>query len=233
MPQLSLVGRACDAKPVDAEVVDAAVLNGLDDLLPNFEQWIAQIEDRHAGERQRLAGLVDQAEADRDRQAHAVQQHERRYSGFVAKGDDVKADLAMEFVQEARRDLQDADTRLKATRDALDSVPTSAPHDRLFDFALSLRDAIRGKAEDAHSTAEVNRVLVEFFQGFTVAETAWAGVEAGRWTYSHPTRRGVLIQPHLRPEVVHALSDTWPAMASAETPPPLEWAARNSDLSHE
>ena len=217
----------CDQKPVDAEAIDAAVMERLHDLLPDFETWIAQLEDRHAGERQRLADLVNQAEADRDRQARALDQHERRYRDMVAR-DDAKADLALEFVADAHRDLADAETRLQATRDALDSIPASAPRDALLDFALSLRDAIRGQAENAHGVEEVNRVLVTNFEAFEVHQEwelhsdAEPIVQAGR----------VLIEPVLRIEVARRF---WPEPLDASEPPapPLEWieAVRNSDLS--
>ena len=42
-------------KPVDAEPIDTAVMERLHDLLPDFDGWITQIEDRHAIERGKLA----------------------------------------------------------------------------------------------------------------------------------------------------------------------------------
>ncbi len=96
----------CDAKPVDAEAVDTAVMERLHDLLPDFERWIEQIEDRHASERERLALLVERAEAEVTAARGTVAKHEKRYRDAVAADDDTKADLMLEFVQEARRDLE-------------------------------------------------------------------------------------------------------------------------------
>ena len=152
----------CSARPVDAEVVDTAVMERLADLLPDFAIWIGQIEDRHADERGRFARLVDEAERDRGRARADVDRHERRYRDLVAR-DDPHADLALEFVAGARRDLADAETRLEATRDALDSIPSEAPRNALLDFALDLREAIAGKVASSQSVSDVNRVLIEHF----------------------------------------------------------------------
>jgi hypothetical protein len=51
----------CDARPIDAELVDREVVAGLDKLLVDFEGWRAQIEDRHTSERNRLADEVAKA----------------------------------------------------------------------------------------------------------------------------------------------------------------------------
>lgn len=112
----------CDAKPVDAELVDTAVMERLHDLLPDFDRWISQIEDRNADERSRIACLVEKAERDRDAQARALEAHERRYR-LAVTDDDAKADLLLEFVQEARAELSAADLRLTAANDALVSLP--------------------------------------------------------------------------------------------------------------
>jgi hypothetical protein len=217
----------CDAKPVNAEVVDTAVMESLHDVLPDFEAWIAAIEDRHADERARLAQLVEKAEAERDRQEANVGRHERRYRDAVASDDDTKADLLLEFVAQARRDVEDAETRLKATKDAFDSIPDKARSDRLLDFAIGLRDAIRGKVDRAHSVDQVNRALHEAFESFLI----WRQTDDEPACLQPSYAAGcVAIEPILRPEITTGLFD-WDAVEPA---PPMAWieAIRYSDHSH-
>ena len=67
-------------------------------------------------------------------------------------------------VREARANLDAADVKLTAARDALPSVPTRVPRDRLLDFAINLRDAIGGRTSQASSVEEVNRLLKQYQQ---------------------------------------------------------------------
>ena len=97
-----------------------------------------------------------------------VEAHERHHRRHVIGGGDAKADLALEFVQNAGADLEAADTRLTATPDALDSIPVQAPHDALLDFALALRDSIRGHTKGAQSVEDVNHALIETFDSFVI-----------------------------------------------------------------
>ena len=109
--------------------------------------------------------------------------------------DDAKPDIALEFLQEARNALQEAETRLEAARDALAGVAEHAPRDALLDFALDLRDAIAGKVANAHGVAELNCVLLEFFEGFVIKRTRSWGV----WPSEPPAGAPeLLMQPLLR-----------------------------------
>ena len=71
-------------------------------------------------------------------------------------------------MREARANLDAADVKLTAARDALPSVPTRVPRDRLLDFAINLRDAIGGRTSQASSVEEVNRRPVESFESFAI-----------------------------------------------------------------
>jgi hypothetical protein len=59
----------CDAKPIDAERVDDCVIEGVPNLLLDYDAWCEQIEDDYAAERSRLASEVDRAQRDHDAQA--------------------------------------------------------------------------------------------------------------------------------------------------------------------
>ncbi len=117
-----------------------------------------------------------------------------------------------------------AKTRLNATQDALASIPQEAPHDRLLDFAINLREAIRGKVDKARSTEQVNRALLEAFGGFYfyppgVPLPEGVGVQAS----------AIGIEPVLRHEVAQALFNELAHKAQTrgpfgqEPPPPVEW----------
>jgi hypothetical protein len=95
-------------------LVDTTMMERLHDLLPDFEQWVEQIEDRHGEERRRLAAGGDKAERDRA-QAPAGEAHERHYRQAVAARDDAKADLLLGFVQEGRAHVDAPEVR-RATR---------------------------------------------------------------------------------------------------------------------
>jgi len=82
--------------------------------------------------------------------------------------------------------------------------PDETPRDRLLDFALSLRDAIRGKAEGARSVEQVNRALHEAFGSFVM----W---DAGGPLKNVEVAGTHAIEPILRPEVALSLFD-WPAV---------------------
>jgi hypothetical protein len=68
----------CDVK-VNAEAVDTAVLENLPKLMPRFDEWAGQIEDRHAAERKRLQEARDQAVEEVDAQRRKVEKAEDRF----------------------------------------------------------------------------------------------------------------------------------------------------------
>jgi hypothetical protein len=202
----------CPMKPVSASSIDTAVMEHLHELVPDFDKWIGQIEDRHAAERLRLADVVQQAEADRDKHTADVAKERRKYR--AVEDDDDLARLALGFVKEAEAELEAAETRLKASEDALASVPVNAPRDRILDFAIDLRDAIAGRTATARSVEEVNRMLVETFDRFVVwppgSSLPDGSLTAGQFA----------VEPILRPEVVEALL---PNPFEAWGSPPMEW----------
>ncbi len=212
----------CDAKPIDAELVDAAVIAGLDSLLIDFEGWRRRIEDGHNVERVRLTGEVQRAQRDRDAQGHRTAKVEARWGDYIAAGDDAKADLVLPMVEKERHALTAAERRLQAARDALASVPADVPGNAMLDFANALRAAIRGRLDATNSLAEANQALRELFVSFTISDT--------RAPRTAEAFRGILIQPWLRKGVVPPpppdpeLGWEWPKLVKPENnPPPLRW----------
>lgn len=216
----------CDFR-VDAAAVDTAILENLPTIMPRFNDWIAQIEDRHASERQRLAAECDKAQAERDEAAEQL----TRAQGTWLRLDAAKQEALLETIQLAKENLAAAEVRAQATDDALATVPENVAYDRLLDFASSLRDVIAGRLAGDRSTREVNVALVELFDGFTIwpgrpelscedaeAEEQWSQIPGGPY-----------VVPAIRMEVVlRLMRERWDECpGDGSTPPlpepPIEW----------
>jgi recombinase-like zinc beta ribbon protein len=214
---------SCSATQFDAGLVDAAVLASLDELLPDFDRWIAQVAERHSGERERLQDQVDRARRERDEAARQVEVAEKRWLAL----DPADQDLVLGALRRARDDLNQAEIRVQATEAALASVPVDVGRDALLDFAASLQRALRG-IDTSGSMAQVNAALGEVFSAFYI------------WTEDDAIR----IEPSIHPEVAAALIEqgktedgsTWAPwlLDQRQGPPPLRWVpSANSDYSQE
>ena len=119
------------AVKVDAEAVDTAVIERLPRLMPDFDEWIAQIEDRHAAERDRLDQERDRAVADATRSAGSSKPEDR----WLAL--DAEEQNLLTTLGRAQRRAQRRRPAPRPTEDALASIPEDVSHDRLLDFASS------------------------------------------------------------------------------------------------
>ena len=246
----------CDAKPIDAEYVDRVVLAGLDTLLVDFDGWRTQIEDRHAGERTRLADEVAKAQRDHNAQATKTEKVEAKWSEYVA-ADDSKADTVLSMVEQQRLALTQAQARLTAAQDALATIPTEAPTDAMLDFANALQEAVRGRLDETNSLGEVNAALRDLFEAFVLREVEHADTEGGHWktradgsvafvTDLPPIRR-IFIQPFLLGSVGERIIEHWHGIElvsygpgtgevdgwevlhdADQPPPPLRWLSNLS-----
>jgi site-specific DNA recombinase len=235
----------CNSKPINAEVVDAAVIAELDTLLVDFDAWLRQIEGSHTADRERLSTEVQRAEHDHDAQITKVAKVEAKWAEYVAAGDDDKADLVLPIVERERQAGVDTKRRLRAAQEAHASVPTDAPTDAMLDFANALRAAVAGRVDATGSIAEANRALRELFAEFRISEVLRIDVAEDANGELRETGTGwdIKIQPFVLPSVAHALWDssrqtTWegdsnllsasedsPSMwvYTDEPPPPLRW----------
>jgi DNA invertase Pin-like site-specific DNA recombinase len=169
---------ACEATwSYDAQTVDRAVVARLDRYLGDFDAWREQIEDAHAGERQRLSVQVERAEhalADvRGIAAKLAAEYERH----LTAGDDARADAVLSLLTRRRHDVELAQRRLQAVQDAIASVPTEAPADAMLDFYTALADGLRGRLACAENVAQVNMALRDTFDAFVLAKAPDGGVQ--------------------------------------------------------
>jgi site-specific DNA recombinase len=219
----------CDAKPISADLVDAAVIAGLDTLLVDFDAWRQHIEEGQSVERDRLVGEVERARHAYDAQVVRTTKVESRWTEYVASGEDEAAELVLPIVKREQQSSAQAELRLQAARDALASVPSDAPSDAMLDFANALRTAISGRLDATGTISEVNQALRELFSEFCIHEVPYAGPVTNAdgsvgVTFGHATKRAILIAPFVKPSVVHAMSDKWPMLVADDAePPPLHW----------
>lgn len=215
----------CGAPCVSAELIDGEIVAALDRLLIDFDGWRQRIEVGQSDERERLTRELERAERDHAEQTRRHDAVSAKWADYIAAGDERTAALVLPAVEREADALAQADRRLTATRDALDSIPEHADGDALLDFAGKLSEAVRGRLDAADgSMGAVNAALRELFAGFELRETEWAGIENGAIVYAGG-RRAVAVQPILRESVALALADEWPKLIPTDDPeaPPLRW----------
>ncbi len=184
---------ACGAPAVDAELVDAHVVNGLGAYLGDFEAWRDRLTTGYASERIRLEREVAKAEeylaegeriaAKRDRLPDLAE-------------DEGEMREALRLVREGKEERDRRAARLEAARRALDEVPTEAPADAMLDFYNELGEAVRGRLDGANTLSRVNDALRDLFFGFVLEAPG-----------THPDGDGIRVTPVLAAD--RAVPDAW------------------------
>jgi hypothetical protein len=203
----------CNAiRPIGAELVDTAVVAGLDSLLVDFDAWAERIRDQHHGERQHLEAEVEQAEDGLARQSARSDKVAARWAELVA-ADDPRADVVLPQVEREQQAVLDAQALLSAARDALEAVPDGSPTDGMLDFANALQAAVRGAVLPGAPLVEVNAALRSLFSEFRIRE------EPGDGPYN-----GVFIEPWLLADAVPHGGDwpQWVRPTGTTLPPPVK-----------
>ena len=159
----------CDMPPVDAEVIDIHVVNGLQHFLGDFEAWREQLLGGYANERQRLEGEGSRALHDVAEQEQATGRADRLAS---LASNDSEAKAALRIAGQAQDELARRRRRLQAAEHALAEVPTEAPADAMLDFYNELSAAVRGRLEGANTLARVNEALRDLFVYFVLEPAA-------------------------------------------------------------
>ena len=166
----------CSAPPVDAEIVDAAVVSQLQSYLGDFDTWRARIESDHHVERVRLEREVQRAADALKKGELAAERIEAKWQEYVAAGRDADAELVLPVIARVRGDTARSRARLAATQAAINDLPADAPADAMLDFYNALRAAVKGRLEGAGALAQVNLALRDLFDRFELTTTA-NGVE--------------------------------------------------------
>jgi len=206
----------CDAPPIDAEIVDRAVIADLDRYLGDLERWRETFIAGHEAERVALGRQENDALADLAYVQSAIVALEAKVERQIAAGDEAGADAVLAILVKRRPDRERAERRVAAVRDAIAAVPEDAPTDAMLDFYNALTDAVRGRLDRAgrDSMARVNEALRDLFERFIL----------------DPVENGVTIVPVLRggrfdaPQTFYSVAtredDFAPPLRPVEAPSP-------------
>jgi site-specific DNA recombinase len=162
----------CSMTPVDAEVVEHMVLDGLDDLLGQADVWSNALRAGRNALRGRLSAEAEAAAAEVAACEAAIEQIVERYGDAVAAGDEGKIELAERAMAQRKQAAQRAATRQRAAADALAAEDLQPEEDA--DLALArvyegLSDGFRAAKGDVKA---LNAVLRDHFDAMHLAVDA-------------------------------------------------------------
>src|SRR5207253_692548 len=124
----------CHEGRIDADVVECTFVENLTSFLGDVEAWRDRLGQSKQVERDRLAKAVERAENDREKVERTIEPLQDAYATKLAEGDREGAEIATEVLKRKRAELQHADTRLQAYRDALEAVGDEVEVDPMLDF---------------------------------------------------------------------------------------------------
>lgn len=162
----------CEAKPIDAELVDRSFAANLDHFLGDVGGWREQLAATRTDDLARLEIETQRALAD-------IAEHERvagrlraKYDALVAAGDDAKAEIVLETLAGRRGQAQAARSRLNAAHDAKDVVAGEVPVDPMLDFFNRLSAELVGRVDTTRGDVRrTNAVLRDFFARIELTAT--------------------------------------------------------------
>lgn len=155
----------CSARPIDAAIVDPALVDNLDLLLGDVDGLRSGIASARQVERDRLAGEVQRAQADVAECDRVAARAKAKADGCLAAGDDARADAALDLFTSRREDGRRAETRLAAARDALAALGYEDPEDEEAAFYGRLRAELAGRLDGARDDVKrLNAALVDFLE---------------------------------------------------------------------
>ena len=164
----------CEAKPIDADLVDQSFAANLDHFLGDVGGWRDRLASNRAEDRARLQIETERAVADVVENERVAARLRARYDMLVAAGDDVKAEIVLDALAGRRGDADAARLRLKATTDAMALVAGEIPIDPMLDFFSQLRTELVGRVDAARgSVRRTNAVLRDFFAAVELKQTPY------------------------------------------------------------
>lgn len=156
--------QGCGAQPIDAEVVDGAVVENLHALLGDVDHLREQLSAGQQAERDRLEREVARAREDMALAEGAVGRMQTRYAAAEAAGDRDTADALLDALKAVRVERAQAQRRMDAALDAL-SAADEEPDDSEAAFAARLREELAGRLRHASGDVKrLNATLVDFME---------------------------------------------------------------------
>jgi DNA invertase Pin-like site-specific DNA recombinase len=161
----------CPVGPIDADIVDRLVVNGLSDLLSDIGGVNDAIAADRERDRQRRERKVAQAQVAAKKADKAAELAASMVADALADGDPERAAILTDAARIKRQQAAEARTRANAELDAL-QLDDEAPEDA--DILTRLRDALRAplaRAADSGAADDIlalNARLAEYFAAFVV-----------------------------------------------------------------
>ena len=154
----------CDTKPVDAEAVDAEVIDRLPRYIAQAEQWLAELGSDRQGAGRRAEAELQAAE----RHTHELELREEAYRDrYMAEDpDSEKAEALLSVLSRVRTERKQADADIRRAQAELDSVTKALAGDSMAVALRALKDDLARGA--AGSVADFNRRLREHFEAFVI-----------------------------------------------------------------
>lgn len=184
----------CDAKPIDAELVDRVFISRLTTFLGDVKGWHDKLLVSHQAEHDRLSTEVERATLAQLQAQRVLEKMRNRYTRALNADDDGVADAIEQAMHKQVAEIEQARHRLTAAQDALKSLPADQGHDDILDFFVALREALTQRTKDAEDDIKrLNAVIRDFF-----AQVMLTGLP-----------EGVLIEPYLSPAAVARITSDW------------------------
>ena len=161
----------CDAPPVNAEKVDAAVVEHLGGFFVDFDGWLSRIAAAGTSEGEQAERNIEIERAAVDQAVTAVDKIKRRVAKALAEEDDQMARAAAAALEVKERDADQARRRLTQQERILAAAETAVPVDAALDYFNALRDAVRGRIDRSASMRELNAELRAMFKAFRLDTT--------------------------------------------------------------
>lgn len=177
----------CDAPPVDAEKVDAAIVDHLSGFFVDLPGWCDRIMSGHGEERAHAEKQIERETAAVVKAETEIEKLHERLTDAVIAEDDAMARVLPETIERRQKALQQAHKRLETAQSALEAAAAPAPVDAMLDVFNSLAAAVRGRIGGAATLMEVNAELREIFDRFDL-DTTGTGIVCQPVLSDDPTR---------------------------------------------
>lgn len=158
----------CPVGPVDAALVDAAVVANLEEFLGDLEGWRERLAQGRAAERDRMAQEVERATADLAQAERSVASIGEQWAAHTEAGDQAAADAVLEVLKRKRAERSRAERRQQAASDALTAASMESAAEptlgAVAEFSERIRRELLGRMRGAAGDVKrLNATLREYF----------------------------------------------------------------------
>jgi DNA invertase Pin-like site-specific DNA recombinase len=161
----------CDQPPLDAEKIDAAVVEYLDALFIDFDAWLTEIKQTLGSKRSALETELARVEKELNGAHHATERIQRRYieREAEAEGSGRGIEGALDAAQTKQDELE---KRVRFLRGEVARADESVNADALLDTYNDIAEAVRGHED------KLNERLRAKFAAFHINQTddGWIGI---------------------------------------------------------